>query len=126
LHHDCTWRQTKDSLLELRLANWTATERPGTSPVCEDITQKENNSKGFAGQNLDQNLNLREGFTIAHLLQLVKLWLLVSPTQLHHEREDNIFWNLTTHHTYTIVSAYKDNLQNTKACHDLENLGVDI
>jgi hypothetical protein len=36
-----------------------------------------------------RNLNLREGFTSGHLLQLVNLWLLLSPTQLQ-QNEDTI------------------------------------
>jgi hypothetical protein len=81
-------------------------------------------AEALQGNTWIRDLNLREGFTTTHLLHLVNLWLLVSPTQLHHERMDIISWNLTTHHTYTDASAYKDCLRNAKTCHDLENLGT--
>jgi hypothetical protein len=54
-----------------------------------------------------RDLNLREGLTTSHLLQLVNLWLLISPTQLQQNEEDTISWNLTPHGKYTTSSAYK-------------------
>jgi hypothetical protein len=62
LHHDHTWRRTKGSFLELRLANWTTTERPDTASICEDTTQKANCSGGPAGQHLDQGSQPPGGF----------------------------------------------------------------
>jgi hypothetical protein len=73
---------------------------------------KTRHKKGTLAKALEDNrwirdLNLREGFTTAHLLQLVNLWLLISPTQLQQNEEDTISWNLTLHGKYTASSAYK-------------------
>jgi hypothetical protein len=55
-------------------------------------------AEALQGSSSIKDLEIREGFTTAHLLQLVNLWLLVSSTQLQHDREDSISWNLTAHH----------------------------
>jgi hypothetical protein len=54
-----------------------------------------------------RDINIHEGFTTAHLLQLINLWILISLSQLQQQQEDTISWNLTPHGSYTTSSAYK-------------------
>jgi hypothetical protein len=55
-------------------------------------------AEALQGSSWIRDLKIREGFTTAHLLQLVNLWLLVSSTQLQHDWEDSTSWNLAAHH----------------------------
>jgi hypothetical protein len=89
---------------------WLAGQRPkDLAPLLFAKTRRKKRTvaEALQGGSWIGDLKLREGFTTAHLLQLVNLWLLVSPTQLQHDREDSISWNLTAHQQYTTASAYK-------------------
>jgi hypothetical protein len=48
-----------------------------------------------------------EAFTVDHLDQYVRLWVLLADVQLHPDREDSITWSLTPNGCYSASSAYK-------------------
>jgi hypothetical protein len=80
---------------------WLAGQRPkDLAPLLFAKTRRKKHivAEALQGSSWIRDLKIREGFTTAHLLQLVNLWLQVSSTQLQHDREDSISWNLTAHH----------------------------
>jgi hypothetical protein len=91
------------------LSGWVQGRRPkDIAPLLFDKTRKK---KRFVADALHDNnwirdLNLRVGFTMAHLCEFVTLCNLVQATELQIDREDKISWKLTRNREYTTASAY--------------------
>lgn len=89
---------------------WLVGQRPkDLAPLLYLKTRHKRRSlaEALLGNRWIRDLNIHEGFTTAHLLQLVNFWILIAPTQLQPQQEDTIFWNLTPDGNYMTALAYK-------------------
>lgn len=91
-------------------SSWLQGRRPkDMAPLLYAKSRKKRRSVAMAllTNNWIRDLEPRNGFTVAHLVEFVDLWNLLRSTELQTQHEDRITWKLTQHGEYTAASSYK-------------------